>query len=184
MKDLYDITEGILDDEDIIMNTADKAASLTVSAEWLRAHGCNYRLEHIVRDPERYEKQYSNGVWHMPDVELIIGKKEEVPDFVKVDMLKSLVLSAYDGDTLPDLGLKEVGTISYRNCPKLKSLVGTPLKCKTFAVSGCPKITSLDGCPKEVEKMFKFINNGISVTPKDVMRACKVSKNNIIFDKK
>lgn len=183
MKDLYDITEGILDDMDDIMDKADTAAHVSVCAEWLSKHGVTYRLSHVVRNPSDYPNLYNadTETWHLEDATITVGKKDPVPEFLKVDKIRDVNIHGWDQPELPSIASAAVRTLSIRNCPKLKSLQGCSQKVERFAVSNCPNVKSLDGCPKEATNMFKVVDLGNEFGPKDIKRYCKVDKKNMIY---
>lgn len=185
MKDLYDIAESILDDEDDILDAADTAAELSASVEWLKNHGVAFRMDDVLKGRRVRWYNPDTNTFTLESSSITLDKKDkDIPSYIHIDVCKNVNLHGYMGGVLPDLlkGLQDVDTLSIRNCPNLKSLRGCPQNVKIFAVSGCPKITSLDGCPAKVEEMFKFINNGASFNAKQIKRYCKVDKKDIIHD--
>lgn len=186
MKDLYNIIESILDDEDEILDKSDKLATLAASIAWLQDHNVPVSNA-IISNLDRYVDYFKNqdpkcGIWYLESSVLNITKKDKsIPDFIKIDHIRGLVIQDYLGETLPDLGLSSCDYMTIMNCPNLKSLRGCPIKLDRFSVSGCPKIVSLDGAPKEAKELFKVIGCGKKFTPNDIKRACRVDKNNMIY---
>lgn len=190
MKDLINfVDESILDDEEEIMNKADLSASRSANAEWMKAHGCDAGFSSVLSNPTRYPNliDIDTETWILDMNSLYIGKKDKkIPEYLYIRELGKLVLSEYPGETIPTFGgkLNTVKTLIIRDCPNLKSLVGCPPHVTTLSVSGCPNIKSLNGCSPDISKSFKFINNGISLKPKDINRVCKnVPKDKIIYDR-
>lgn len=189
------LRESILDvDLDDIQNKAKTETKIPTEAEWLMSHGIKYDLSsavnRITKSLQRGDKAsasvWKDGGWVFLETDRItLGKNDKWPTGMKITAIGEIDFIGYDGTDLPG-ELKDVDVpiaVIIRNCPKLKSLHNCPQSSmQKFAVSGCPNIKKLDGCPKSVNKLFKFINNGISCGYKDIMKCCKVSKQNIIYD--
>lgn len=179
MKNLY---EGILDDQDDIMDVADLAASREVIVTWLQDHGIKFRLDDIRRGKSTPWFDADTNTLTLQTETLILGKNDEVPDYIKIKELQSLLISGYDGDTLPEITKAVKGSLTIRNCPKLKSLKNCPTCVKIFAVSNCPQIKSLDGCPQVATKLFKVFKCGKKFDAKEIKRHCSVNKKNMIYE--
>lgn len=189
MKDLYDITESILDDEDDILDAADAAAEAAAdriaAVEWLKNHGVKFRLDDALKGQKTRWYNPDTNTFSLDSTTLTLDKKDKnVPQCIHIDFCENVNLHGYMGDVLPDFlkELQDMNVLSIRNCPNLKSLRGCPHYARVFAVSGCPKVTSLDGCPAKVKEMFKFINNGASFNAKQIKRYCNVDKKDVIHD--
>lgn len=188
MKNLHDIlNEGILDDQDDIMDVADLAAHRAAACEWLKAHGVKFYLDDAMKGRKVRWYDPDTNTFTLDNTTLTLDKKDkEVPEYIHINYLDNINIHGYMGDTLPDFlkDIQDMNVLSIRNCPNLKSLRGCPQTVKIFAVSGCPKVTSLDGCPVKATEMFKFIRNGASFNARQIKRYCNVDKQNIVFDTK
>lgn len=184
---MKNLLESLLDDEDVIMDKADKDAELAASAAWLKDHGVGMSLEPVVRDVVRnpgvynYSKVYSDGVWHLrSEIITVTEKDKEIPSFVHFDNT-SIVFSKWKGTELPDMTDIPMLQVRIAKCPNLKSLKGCPESVTNFSVTDCPKIDKLDGCPKVVLGVFKVLNCAKRFTAKDIRRACLTDKKTMIY---
>lgn len=184
MKNLFDITnEGILDDD--FTDTAEEYAGVIASVSWLKEHGVKMGgLEDIVKSKHNVYKHIldDDHYWHFSTESIILTKKDDIPNFVNIKEISSIIFSDYDNDILPEK-LKDISVknLNIKNCKNLKSLDNCPIEVKNLSITDCPKLTKINGCPQKVENIFKFINNGVKLTPNEIKRHCKVDKKNIIY---
>lgn len=180
------ITESLLDVEDNIQSSnsdLDQIATIT----WLEEHGIKLDLKHLLKIKSPAVPSHNHG-WYLHDISgsqtLILKKGDRWPDYVNnISYIDNIKLIGYDGVDIPTQ-IKDI-SVDYsfiiRDCPRLRSLVGCPESTRKFAVSGCPKLNDIKGCPRDVQDLFKFINNGTKVDYKTIKKYCKVDKNNVIY---